>query len=52
VIAFKIDENLPIEIRELLRQGGFDALTVVDQNLGGRPDTDVAAVCRSEGRCS
>jgi hypothetical protein len=50
VIAFKIDENLPIEIRELLRVGGFDALTVLDQNLGGRPDTDVAAVCLSEGR--
>ena len=49
MIAFKIDENLPIEVRELLRRGGFDALTVVDQNLGGRPDTDVAAVCRSEG---
>lgn len=50
MIAFKIDENLPIEIRELLRRGGFDALTVVDQNLGGHPDPDVAAVCRSEGR--
>jgi predicted nuclease of predicted toxin-antitoxin system len=50
VIAFKIDENLPIEIRELLRQAGFDALTVLDQNLGGRPDTSVAAVCLSEGR--
>lgn len=50
MIAFKIDENLPIEVRELLRRSGFDALTVVDQNLGGRPDTDVAAVCCSEGR--
>jgi predicted nuclease of predicted toxin-antitoxin system len=50
VIAFKIDENLPIEVRELLRGGGFDALTVSDQNLGGHPDADVAAVCRSEGR--
>ncbi len=29
MIAFKIDENLPIEVRELLRRGGFDALTVV-----------------------
>lgn len=50
MIAFKIDENLPIEISELLRQRGFDALTVLDQKLGGRPDTDVAAVCLSEGR--
>ncbi|MBX3188617.1 MAG: DUF5615 family PIN-like protein [Labilithrix sp.] len=50
MIAFKIDENLPIEVRELLRRSGFDALTVSDQNLGGHPDADVAAVCLSEGR--
>lgn len=50
MIAFKIDENLPIEVREFLRGRGFDALTVADQNLGGRPDTDVVAVCLSEGR--
>jgi predicted nuclease of predicted toxin-antitoxin system len=50
VSAFKVDENLPVEVGELLRQAGFDALTVLDQNLGGRPDTEVAAVCRSEGR--
>ena len=50
MISFKIDENLPIEVRELLRQSGFDALTVSDQNLGGHPDVDVAAVCRSELR--
>jgi predicted nuclease of predicted toxin-antitoxin system len=50
VIAFKVDENLPIEVCEFLRGRGFDALTVSDQSLGGRPDTDIAAVCRSEGR--
>ena len=50
MIAFKIDENLPIEVRELLRRERFDALTVIDQHLGGHPDVDVAAVCRSEGR--
>ncbi len=50
MIAFKIDENLPLEVREVLRRSGFDALTVSDQNLGGHPDADVAAVCRSEGR--
>jgi predicted nuclease of predicted toxin-antitoxin system len=50
VIALKVDENLPIEVRELLRERGFDALTVSDQNLSGHPDADVAAACRSEGR--
>lgn len=48
--AFKIDENLPIEVRDLLRSHSFDATTVGDQGLGGRPDADVAAVCRAEKR--
>lgn len=48
--AFKIDENLPVEVRELLRHARHDALTVADQSLAGHPDVDVAAVCRSEGR--
>lgn len=50
MISFKLDENLPIEARELLRAAGFDTLTVVDQGLGGRPDVDVAAACRQERR--
>ncbi len=50
MIAFKLDENLPIEVRELLRVAGFDALTVLDQGLGGRTDADVAAACRAERR--
>jgi hypothetical protein len=39
VIAFKIDKSLPIEVRELLRGNGFDALTVSDQSLGGHPES-------------
>lgn len=37
MIAFKIDENLPIEIRELLRQAGFDALTSLPFLLASKP---------------
>jgi hypothetical protein len=33
-----------------LRQAGHDALTIHGQRLTGRPDLDVAAVCRAEGR--
>ncbi len=47
---FKTDENLPVEAAALLKEHGIDAVTVLDQKLGGRPDTDVAAVCKSEGR--
>jgi len=50
VIRFKLDENLPTEAAVLLRSHGFDVLSVVDQGLGGRPDSDVAAACRSENR--
>jgi predicted nuclease of predicted toxin-antitoxin system len=50
VTAFKTDENLPVEAAALLRAAGFDATTVLDQKLGGHPDSAVASVCRLEGR--
>jgi predicted nuclease of predicted toxin-antitoxin system len=49
-MKFKIDENLPIEVAVALREAGHDAMSVVDQGLGGRADTSVAEVCRREGR--
>jgi len=39
-MKFKIDENLPVEVAELLRQSGYDALTVLDQQLGGEADDE------------
>ena len=47
---FKVDENMPAEAAALLAQAGHDAATVPDQRMGGRPDPDVAAVCRREDR--
>lgn len=49
-MEFKVDENLPSEVCELLRQAGHDAISVLDQKLGGRPDDEIATVCRTEGR--
>jgi predicted nuclease of predicted toxin-antitoxin system len=49
-MKFKIDENLPIEVAELFSQAGHDAATVVNQSLGGCPDSDIAAVCQREQR--
>lgn len=49
-MRFKIDESLPVEAADLLRQNGHDALTVHDQQLAGHPDVDVAQVCRAEQR--
>jgi len=49
-MKFKIDENLPIEIAEMLRPEGYDAATVHDQNMSGETDTKIASVCQREGR--
>jgi len=50
-MKFKIDENLPEELSELLRQHGYDAHSIIAQNLSGRPDAHVALVCQQENRC-
>ena len=50
MLKFKVDENLPVEVAALLVTAGHDALTVPDQQMGGRPDPDVANVCQHEGR--
>jgi predicted nuclease of predicted toxin-antitoxin system len=47
---FKTDENLPVEVAGLLRQHQHDALTAIDQLLGGQPDPNVAVVCQAERR--
>ena len=50
-MRFKIDENLPVEVVELLTTGGHDAVSVVSQGLGGTDDPEVATICNSEDRC-
>jgi predicted nuclease of predicted toxin-antitoxin system len=49
-MKFKVDENLPIEATELLRNAGHDGLTVYDQQMAGAADPTIAAVCQVEGR--
>jgi predicted nuclease of predicted toxin-antitoxin system len=49
-LKFKIDENLPEELTQFLRKAGHDASTVIDQQLGGSSDMDIASACISEGR--
>jgi predicted nuclease of predicted toxin-antitoxin system len=49
-LKFKTDENMPVEVVEMLRSAGHDAVSVLDQNLGGWEDPGVAEVCRAEGR--
>ena len=49
-MKFKIDENLPVEVAELLCEVGHDALTVNAQELMGSPDLDLAEICKTEDR--
>ena len=49
-MKFKVDENLPVEVADLLRQAGYDALTVVEQHIGGSDDSKIASICRQESR--
>jgi predicted nuclease of predicted toxin-antitoxin system len=48
-MRFKIDENLPPDVAELLRQEGHEVLTVFDQGLRSHTDPEVIAVCQREG---
>jgi predicted nuclease of predicted toxin-antitoxin system len=45
-----VDENMPAEVATMSVEAGHDALTVPDQQLGGRPDTEIADICQREGR--
>ncbi len=49
-MKFKIDENLPSELADMLHAAGHDGSTVYVQQLAGQPDSMVSKVCKREGR--
>jgi len=49
-VTFKIDENLPVDAVQLLRENGLWADTVWDQGLRGTEDEVIAAAVSREGR--
>jgi len=49
-MRFKIDEHLPLEIKDLLAQHRLDPVTVADEGMAGSIDPDVAQVCLKEAR--
>ncbi len=49
-MLLKLDENLPADACQMLVDAGHDAMSVLDQQLGGRPDDMIAEVCRAEAR--
>ena len=49
-MRFKIDENLPAEVADLLLAEAHDTVTVMAQGLQGTQDVHLAQVCRAEDR--
>ncbi len=45
-----IDENLPIEVGERLRQANHDVAIVKGKYLSGKADIDIVSACHLEGR--
>ncbi len=50
-MKFKIDENLPNEITEVLNAAGHNAVSVQAQNLSGAEDAAIASRIAQEERC-
>jgi len=49
-MLFKVDENLPVEIAQVLSDWGHDAKTVNDQRLQGVNDRALLELCGKEKR--
>jgi predicted nuclease of predicted toxin-antitoxin system len=49
-MRFKVDENLPDDIAQALRNRGHDAETVYGEGLRGKDDRTIAGRCQQEGR--
>ncbi len=48
-IKFKLDECLPVEIKEILENAGYAADTVIDEGLNGSPDEVIWTIVQQEG---
>ena len=49
-MRFKLDENLPREAASVFEVHGHDAKTVLDQEMGGASDSEIADVAKDERR--
>jgi predicted nuclease of predicted toxin-antitoxin system len=49
-MRFKVDENLPREVCDLLNRAGHDAISVGQQGLGGGDDARLYRLCQDERR--
>ena len=49
-LRIKVDEDLPTAVTQLLRQAGYDVVSVVGQKMGGWADPAVWTAIQAEGR--
>jgi len=49
-MKFKIDENLPIELVNILQKAGYDAVSVLEESLRGCSHDMIVSVCKDEDR--
>ena len=49
-MKFKIDGNLPIDLVDILKEAQYDAKSILDQNLSGKSDIQIASTCKNEKR--
>ena len=49
-MRLKVDENLPLQLKRLFQESGYDTSTVLDEGMGGATDSEVALVCLDEER--
>lgn len=49
-MRFKIDENLPLEVADILSHSGYEAVTASQQGLSRRSDAALMDVCTREKR--
>ena len=49
-MKIKLDENLSRHLKPALNKAGHDPSTAAEENLLGKPDTDVATAAKAENR--
>ena len=49
-MKFKLDENLPEDGVKVLANAGHDTSTALEEQLGGKHDSEIAHVCKIEQR--
>lgn len=49
-MLIKVDEDLPVQVARMLRAEGYDAVTVLEQRMGGEKDPALWQIVQAEQR--